>query len=213
MFCTQCGTQVLPDSKFCAKCGAALPEMPDILEIDKEEPTESDSVKPPKQSAPPLKRATIGPSGVGGWLMLLVATLTVLGPLLGAARIGANLAVSEFQYPDLVTLDAWPTYKTATWSTFVLFALISLSGGMGLARDRDWSAVVRAQIILWIIGPLSTLVMGVVIPAIVFDEYDFGDPEILGAIIGSLIGTSIGAGIWTAYLAKSKRVRNTYGGP
>ena len=149
-----------------------------------------------------------GPSGIGGWLMLLVIGMMVLGPLFGAGGINAGIMTVERQYPHLVSLDQWITFKSATWWTFLGVAALSFYGGWGLARGKDWSVVNRAKWILWISGPVGSLVMGVLIPIIIVGESNAGDGQFVGAFIAQVIA----AGIWTAYLSKSKRVRNTYSG-
>jgi hypothetical protein len=77
-----------------------------------------------------------------------------------------------------------------------------------LARGRDWSVVNRAKAILWIAGPIAAVVLWVVIPATIFGTTLDFNPQSVGGLLGSILG----AGIWTAYLSKAKRVRNTYGG-
>lgn len=148
-----------------------------------------------------------GPQGVGGWLLLLVAGMMVLGPLLGAGRISAEFMAAEVQYPTLASMEQWRTYKAGTWWIFLLVAATSFYGGWGLAKETNYSAVMRAKAILWITGPGATLVMGLLLPAMIF-----GATNALNAQFAvQFIGTVIAAAVWTTYLTRSKRVRNTYG--
>jgi hypothetical protein len=149
-----------------------------------------------------------GPIGVGGWLLLLIVGMTILGPLLGAARINAEIWMAEEKFPTLLSVDEWITYKTANWWTFFVFAAISFWGGLGLAQRKDWSVVTRAKVVLWISGPVAVLILNAALPAIIFGELD-ADGE---SIIGALVGTVIAAATWTAYLSQSVRVKNTYSG-
>lgn len=155
---------------------------------------------------PPFEQA--GPSGVGGWLMLLIIGMMLVGPLMGAGNIGNEFMTVEREYPGIKTLAQWNTYKSVTWGVFLAFAALGFYGGLGLARGKDWSVVRRAKIIWWTCNPILIILMGLIIPRVVFGE-DFVDPI---KLIGGLIASLIAAGIWTAYLSKSKRVRNTYGG-
>ena len=148
-----------------------------------------------------------GPRGVGGWLLLLVVGMMVLGPLLGGGRINYEIVMSERQYPDITSLEQWKTYKVLTWWIFFASASISFYGGWGLARGNDRTAVSRAKAILWITGPGASLALGILVPIIVFGESNAGSAQFVGAFIGPIIAATI----WTTYLAKSKRVRNTYG--
>jgi hypothetical protein len=149
-------------------------------------------------------------AGVGGWLLLLILGLTFLGPIVGAGRINADILSAESQYPNLKEVAAWGTYKSATWWTYLVVSCLSFYAGFGLAKGRDTSVVKRAKILLWVIGPVASLVMGLLLPMAVFGGTD-ASPNAIGAYIGSLIASIIGAGIWTAYLSKSKRVKATYG--
>lgn len=88
------------------------------------------------------------PSGVRGWLFLLVLGMTVLGPLLGAGRISADILASEREHPTLLSSALWSTYKSTSWTIFLIAAAISIYGGWGLAKRRDRSAVTRAKLSL-----------------------------------------------------------------
>src|SRR6267142_2527427 len=144
--------------------------------------------------------------GVGGWLLLLVAGMMVLGPLLGVGRIGSELMDAERQYPALSSLDEWHTFKTVTWWTFAAIAALSFYGGWGLARGNDWSVVRRAKAILWISGPVGSLVMGVLVPLATFGKSNVGDAQFVGGLLAAVLTATV----WTAYLSKSKRVRVTF---
>lgn len=154
----------------------------------------------------PANTESVGPSGVGGWLLLLVTGLMFLGPLMGAGRINSDIMSAESQYPNLTAAATWGTYKAATWWTFLVVSCLSFYTGIGLARGRDISVVYRAKIMLWIIGPVANVILGLFIPVFVFGKIESG-PE----FIGGLTGSAIAAAIWTAYLTKSKRVKATYG--
>jgi hypothetical protein len=154
---------------------------------------------------PPASSSASGPVGVGGWLLLLVAGLMFLGPFIGAGRINADIMSAESQYPNLLTVPAWGTFKSATWWSFLVVSCLSFYAGLGLARGRDISVVKRAKILLWVIGPLASIVMGLFIPLVVFGKIE-SDPQWFGALIASVITSAI----WTAYLSKSRRVKATY---
>lgn len=154
---------------------------------------------------PPASTSIKNTTGIGGWLLLLIASLMLLGPLIGASRISADFISAESQYPNLATLPSWNTFKSATWWSFLVVCCLSLYAGLGLARGRDISVVNRAKVIMWVIGPVASIVMGFFIPLLVFGETE-SDPQFIGALIASVIVTVI----WTTYLSKSRRVRTTY---
>jgi hypothetical protein len=77
--------------------------------------------------------------------------------------------------------------------------------GFGLARGRDHAVVFRAQIVLWLLGPASVLLRGIVIPFLAF-----GGLAPVSQLLGWLIASTAAAAIWSLYLSKSRRVRATY---
>jgi hypothetical protein len=154
---------------------------------------------------PSVGDSSAGRAGVGGWLLLLVLGLMFLGPLLGAGRINSDFMSAESQYPNLKAVETWMTYKSVTWLIFLITCCLSFYAGYGLLKGRHYSVVSRAKILLWVIGPLASLFMGVLIPMYVFGKVE-PDPQ----FIGNLIASVIGALIWTAYLSRSKRVKATY---
>ena len=154
---------------------------------------------------PPESSNASGPVGVGGWLLLLVFGLMFFGPLMGAGRINSDIMSTESQYANLVTVPAWGTFKSTTWWSFLVVCCLSFYAGLGLAKGRDISVVKRAKILLWVIGPVASIVMGIFIPLAVFGKVE-PDPQFFGWLIASIIASAI----WTAYLSKSRRVKATY---
>ena len=144
------------------------------------------------------------PSGIGGWLLLLVVQMMIIGPLSGAGAIFGAIASAEIQHPALASSPGWSALKGAIGWTFAVVAALSFYGGLRLTRSRDWSAVKEAVQILWATGPAAAFVLGWIIPRVVFGEASLGD------MVSPIAWTSIYAGIWTAYLKKSRRIRNTY---
>lgn len=162
------------------------------------------------------RRATKKPYGVRGWLALLVVGMMFLGPLMGAVSINLDIMKAEYQSPQITSLAEWISFKRVTWWAFLAVVAISFYGGLGLARGRDWSVVNRAIQILWITGPLASILIGVIIPFFVFGKAAGSIipagvwTAYLAEFTGTFIASLIPAGVWTAYLSKSKRVRNTY---
>lgn len=166
----------------------------------------SRAIKKAASKHPPAAPDQNSISGVGGWLLLLVIGLMFLGPLMGAVGINSDFMSIESQYPNLKTVAAWVTYKSATWWTFLLVCCLSFYAGLGLLKSRNILVVKRAKIILWVIGPVTSIVLGIFIPHLVFGKSEF-NPQFVGSMIASIIVSAI----WTAYLSKSKRVIATYG--
>lgn len=201
MFCTHCGTEWELGGRFCINCGRPL--IPPTEATAEDSPVEQ-SVQAVSSS---VHRVRVPPSGVGGWLALLVFGLLFLGPLFGAGRISADFISAEGQYPAIKSHPQYANLKAATWSTFLAFAILSIYAGWGLAKGSDWSVVQRARIVLWVIGPVSSIVIGALVPFAVLRQSAVSDPQFIGSFIASVIV----AAVWTSYLSNSKRVRATYG--
>ena len=110
------------------------------------------------------------------------------------------------KFPAFVSLDQWKTFKTATWWIFLCLSVVNVYGGACLSAGKYCYFVKQAKIILWITGPASYFVFGILLPKIVLGEFGTLDGEWTGGFIASIIVASI----WTVYLSRSKRVRNTY---
>lgn len=164
------------------------------------------ALKSSAEKNPPIGLAEDGLAGVGGWLLYLILGLMFLGPLMGAGRINTDIISAESKYPALLTVTVWAKFKTATWISFMLICCVSFYAGYGLLKVRHYLAVNRAKTILWFIGPIANLHMGVLLPLFIFGKVE-SDPQVVGAVVTS----AIAAAIWTAYLSKSRRVKATYG--
>lgn len=166
----------------------------------------SRGIKKAANKYPPAAPEQSSVSAVGGWLLLLVLGLIFIDPLMGSGRINSDFMSVEDQYPNLKSIAEWGTYKSATWWTFLFVCCLSFYAGLGLVKDRSMLAVKRAKFILWVIGPLASLILRVFLPVLFFGKSE-PDPQFVGSMIASIIA----AAIWTAYLSKSKRVKATYG--
>lgn len=145
--------------------------------------------------------------GVGGWLWWLVAGMLVIGPMLGTVMLLGATYGQERLTPALAKPEQYQNFKTLVWVTYIIFIGIQIHAGWALAKRRDPSAVSLAKRALWLSGPVAAFCMGIVVPAMTLDHWG----TMVVATIGQIIGASIWAGIWTAYLNRSMRVRNTYG--
>lgn len=151
-----------------------------------------------------------GPQGVGGWLAFMVAGMLVIGPLLRIGRASVYFANAERQYPGLTQVPEWSSFKTVEWVALLVFCAISVYGGLGLAKKRTPDAVSRAKIVLWFNYPISIIVMDILIPMTMLQGGRIYVPTNILSFIVALMFSLIAVGIWTAYLNRSTRVRNTY---
>lgn len=142
-------------------------------------------------------------SGVEGWLLFLVVSLVVLGPLATILMTAADLNQATEIYPNAVGTALWENAKLIAWVSAAAFCIISVYAGITLAKKHVRSSVTVAIACLWTAGPVlgiaSLMAMG----------QAGGEPNAsdFGAAVGRPV---IWAGIWTAYLLRSKRVQHTY---
>ncbi|GAA0531339.1 DUF2569 family protein [Pigmentiphaga daeguensis] len=160
------------------------------------------------RAASPKKQRDPGPTGVGGWLLLLSIGLLAFGPIQTIAKTLEAIQTTESSYPNLVGMAAWQTYKIASWALLAVVCAVSFAAGWALLKRHQPSSVQLALTALWVRGPFATLFDAASANAylgVSFEGY-FSDPSFVGECLGSVMI----AGIWTAYLMLSRRVRNTY---
>jgi len=146
-------------------------------------------------------------SGVGGWLAILVVGLTIIGPLWGFSELSTYFRKSVEEFPRLASNARWQNYEHASWLIFTASAVISFAGGLRLWKTHLPESVRFAIIALWLAGPLAN-VLYIVSAIIIFGGNVNG--HFIAQMVGGIISSVIGASIWTAYLMRSVRVRNTY---
>ncbi len=148
--------------------------------------------------------------GVRGWLFALVAMMTAIGPLLAMSRIHAGFTVTERHFEALAPMEAWTQAKFAAWSALAILELLSVAGGVLLMLGTGTGAVRLAAGAIWISGPVASVVLNLLIPAWISGNLDFVTDYFLSGFTGPLVASVAVAAGWTAYLARSRRVRVTY---
>lgn len=142
--------------------------------------------------------------GVRGWLALLAIVLFVIRPLLLFFSTLGELSAAESANAALAGMPSWGNAKAFSWAFVALQILCSAVGGWLLMKRFKASTVSIVIGLLWVCGPILSLVGSAVVAAA------------LGLGFSSLITPSelakdfTFATVWTAYLKLSTRVRNTY---
>ena len=135
-------------------------------------------------------------------LALLIAGLILLRPLSGI-YLWARMHGAAAGDPSLRTDSSLLVNTSTFWLIFLTSAALSIYGGVRLLRERTQAAVRAAIIVIWLAVPLSSLA-GMISRA--YLDAGVSPPR---AIADVLIHAAV-ATIWTAYLLRSRRVRNTY---
>jgi len=186
--CEKCHLEFATDLKTCSHCGEATTAL---------------------TVAPKVSGATFQSSihGIGGWLVLLIGGMMIFGPLFQLGNISNEFRDALEKYPQLAGNSQWQNYKQVSWIIFMASASISFAAGYRLWKIHRPESVRFAIIANWLVGPLQNALY-IVFAAIIFGTRSGGDA--IAQMITSVIISCISAGIWTAYLIRSVRVKNTY---
>ena len=155
-----------------------------------------------------------GPSGVAGWLALLVALLLVVAPIfvLGQAAVFVG-ELGEVRDASRIPLDIGGIV-TVLWLVSVISAVAYFYAGLRLMGFRRHSSelpgfywVKEVVAIIWLAGPFMDVVF---IWYIASSNNEFvrnlSGPWMFEGVLSSIFWASV----WTAYLLMSKRVGNTF---
>jgi hypothetical protein len=140
--------------------------------------------------------------GIGGWLALLIAWMVVFRPVAGVYML-STLQARSLANPIILENSTWLFNMSTFWIIFLIVAALSIYGGLRLWRDRSPAAVRTAIIILWIYSPLAA------VDLLIAGAFLEGRLRWPNAMITIGINLAIAA-VWTVYLMRSRRVRNTY---
>ena len=144
----------------------------------------------------------VEPAGIGGWLALLIVWMVVLRPVAGVYMLN-QLQADSLANPIILENSSWLINTSTFWIIFLFVAALSIYGGLRLLRDRSPAAVRTAIIVLWIYSPIAA--------ADLLIAREFLEGQVLWPNAAFTIGTNLAiAAIWTAYLMRSRRIRNTY---
>lgn len=144
----------------------------------------------------------IEPAGIGGWLALLIVWMVILRPVAGVYMLGMMQA-NSLANPVILDNANWVINTSTFWMVFLVVATLSIYAGLRLWRDRSPAAVKAAIVILWIYSPIAA------VDLLIASAYLEG--QVTWADAATTIGTNLTvAAAWTAYLLRSRRVRNTY---
>lgn len=129
-------------------------------------------------------------SGVGGWLLFLTISLLAFGPLLNAVRLADELEIAQAGQP--LTKHS-SSVVLAAWGYFAFYAVLSVFAGYRLSKFFNPATIPIVITCIWL-----PIILG------------FSVTIFSGSVDGSIFRSILWASIWTAYLLRSKRVKNTY---
>jgi len=146
-------------------------------------------------------------SGVGGWLAFLIFALMVLAPLFAVGSTYAEIIDAERLHPRSAGESDWWVSKVGLWCLTVVPLAIGFSVGYRLWKDHRPETVEFAISGLWIIAAWSIWSSFIV----AFVIFDLSLESVSSALIRNAVSNVVAVSIWTLYLKRSIRVKNTYG--
>lgn len=142
------------------------------------------------------------PVGIGGWLALLIVWMVVFRPVAGVYML-TQLQANSLANPVILDNSNWLINTSTFWIVFLVVVSLSIYAGLRLWRDRSPAAVRTAIAVLWIYAPVAT------VDLLIARAFLEGRVTWANAVVQIVINLAIAAA-WTAYLKRSRRVRNTY---
>ena len=154
------------------------------------------------------------PSGIGGILLILILWLTFFAPMYGFGKLTQEFSESIKQFPHLATNEQFLNYKQSSFVIFAASALISFASGLQLWRVHFPESVKFAILAIWLSVPFAK-VLNLAAALWIYREIASRSKieEMILTMLGSEVSSCVVAGIWTAYLLRSSRVKNTYKPP
>jgi hypothetical protein len=147
---------------------------------------------------------TKGLKGVGGWLLLLILILIVLRPIWTAFRNVQKWEGLKQTAGEYATTAEYGSLHAVSWTGYAVSTIIGIAAGLMLWKRHRPSTVKIAIGAFWLTGP------GIGLIIYLAGLYAVGEPAAFSDLKFLLVPV-VSAALWTAYLLKSKRVRNTYG--
>lgn len=147
--------------------------------------------------------------GVGGWLAFFVVALCILGPAQAISATSVEFGKLESSFSGTAALESWKNYKLGAWTLIGFSISLRVIAGILLTSSFKPFSVRFTIAVLWTTPFVTSIGTYVLINALFGSsaasaslEYVFSE-----LVIGLTIAT-----VWTAYLLKSERVKNTYYG-
>lgn len=147
------------------------------------------------------------PTDLDGWQLLFSIQMLLVTPAVSAYFVLTELQ----QYQALRASFAGPIYSTLMLLLALCSCAYSIVGGVELLRKREWATLQQAARILWVTGPLVTLVLLIGIPWLVFGGLN--ENQTFGHVSGKFVASLGVAYAWTLYLINSEQMHYCYNAP
>lgn len=144
--------------------------------------------------------------GVGGWLRFLIGLLYIGGGFsLLVSLSGSTWKSIEEQNPSLLTHTAFQNLQMMDRGVQFFVGVLLIYCGYALSKKTVPETLTLAKIIIGLVLPISIIFRDLVAP-----YFFLGISLVEDAVVGEVVRTIIWSAVWSLYLYRSKRVRNTY---
>lgn len=145
--------------------------------------------------------------GIGGWLAFFIVVLTVFAPI----RAVVNTATNLYGDPGIASAyaDRWVLLQAIEWGIVAVAIGTYWYLGWRLYAVHVWQSVQLTIAGLWLVPLLMSLIEVIVVGVAAGIDVD-GLRDLVGSVLPELWRPALSAGVWTAYLLRSRRVANTY---
>ena len=142
----------------------------------------------PEVSVAPTAEPKPEPTGVGGWLAVLIVVIGIGMPVRTVIEIFSIASTSD---------DAW-----GFGGALLAMVVVATSGAyIGWALWRRWPDAPKTA---------SRFIVGYVVLSALDTSVSINAGADTSEVVGRIIGSSIFLSVWTSYLRKSRRVKNTF---
>ncbi len=138
-------------------------------------------------------------------LYFLIALLIAVWPTVGTFLILYRVKAAEQSMIYLGFSNHWSFYKECLYVSQTVVSMLYIYAGFLLLKNNRRLVIRRVIKILWFCGPVMTLIINLLIPALAFSKASIGKQEI-SMFVGS-IAVSV---FWSSYLFWSRRVNAIY---
>jgi hypothetical protein len=143
-------------------------------------------------------------AGMTVWLAILIMWMTVIRPLSGV-YVWQRMHLEIYANPAATgSMRGWAVNTSIMCLLVLGLGALSIYGGYRLWRDRSPAAIRCAIAILWISALIAVAVL------LIYGAFWSRGGQPWAEVLRSIFINGLTAGIWTAYLLRSRRVRSRY---
>ena len=142
--------------------------------------------------------------GVGGWLGFLTASLIVIGPVFSVLSTFVQHNSARALNPKIIGSPLWSKAQMIDWALILIYCAIRIVAGLLLIKRWKPSTIPIVIACIWAAGPGVAVVGLFVLDALTPAGANAAD---VGSTLARPLVFSV---IWTIYLLRSRRVKNTY---